>query len=529
MTDGAHARMSRKKKTPATRREPGATPAAAPAPTPSPFGGRARGASSRAGAPPGHGSSRRCARRVAAIGLAWLAQRDRAGAPAPPPQAVGGTCRDVHGRRGVRELPRQGARGVEGLRPRSRDAGRRRQVRARRFRECQVRVRGHDVDVLAPRRQVLRQYRRSGRQARRLRDQVHVRRAPAAAVPDRNARRPPAGARHRVGFAAEGAGRPALVPPVSRAEHQGGRSAALDGRAAELELPVRRMPLDQPAEELRREDGHVRHEMERDRRRVRGVPRPRLEPRRLGEPAGELRGARRDQGPRRGARRAQGRDLDAGRRDRQLEAQRAEARRRARSTPARAAMPARAASPTTTCTASRRRTRTGSRCSRTTSTGTTGRCATRSTTGARSCRAGCTRRASRAPTATTRIRSSFGRRPMPCARSAICRRSSTPRSTRTTPRARPAPPAPRATCRRRPTWEWTRATTTRCAFRVPTSPRRSARRTPAPTATRSKPRSGRPTRYSAGRASLRRATRISAPPSTRDRSARPVRAARCSG
>ena len=101
--------------------------------------------------------------------------------------------------------------------------------------------------------------------------------------------------------------------------------------------------------------------------------------------------------------------MDAGRRDGQLASAARRARRRARSIPARAATAARAASPTTTCTASRRSTRTGSRCSRTTSTGTTGRCATRSTTGARSCRAGCTRRASPARTATIRTRSSCGR------------------------------------------------------------------------------------------------------------------------
>ena len=81
-----------------------------------------------------------------------------------------------------------------------------------------------------------------------------------------------------------------------------------------------------------------------------------------------------------------------------------------------------------------------------------------------------------------------------CARSATCRRSSTPRSTRTTRRARRAPPARRATCRRRRTWWSTRGTTTRCAFRGPTSPSSSARRTRATTATRSRPRNGRPTR-----------------------------------
>ena len=46
------------------------------------------------------------------------------------------------------------------------------------------------------------------------------------------------------------------------------------------------------------------------------------------------------------------------------------------------------------------------------------------------------------------------------------------RSTRTTPRARRARRARRATCRRRRTWASIRGTTTRCAFRGPTSPRK---------------------------------------------------------
>ena len=183
--------------------------------------------------------------------------------------------------------------------------------------------------------------------------------------------------------------------------------------------------------------GDVQDDVVGAQRLVRGLPRPRLEPRRVGEEAGRLAGARRDQGPRAGARRAQGRDLDAGRRDRQRAAQRA-AHDGARDRHVRALpRPRRAASPTTTCTASRRSTRTGSRCSTTTSTGTTARCATRSTTGARSCRAGCTRRASPARTATIRIRSSCARRATPCARNATSRRSTTPRRTRITPQGTP--------------------------------------------------------------------------------------------
>ena len=101
-------------------------------------------------------------------------------------------------------------------------------------------------------------------------------------------------------------------------------------------------------------------------------------------------------------------------------------RRPARSKCARVATDARAASPTTTSTASRLWTPIDWRSSTTNSTGTTGRCATRSTTGARSCKAGCTRRASRVRTVTSRTRSSSCPRATPSAPDAIFRRSSTP-------------------------------------------------------------------------------------------------------
>ena len=131
----------------------------------------------------------------------------------------GARCRTrsaIRRRAGMRRLPREGDGGVARLRPRPRDAGRRCEVRARRFRRREVRARGHDLDVLHARRQVLRQHRRPRRQARRLRGQVHVRRLPAAAVPDRASRRAPAGARRSRGTARpKAAGRAALVPPVS--------------------------------------------------------------------------------------------------------------------------------------------------------------------------------------------------------------------------------------------------------------------------------------------------------------------------
>ena len=84
----------------------------------------------------------------------------------------------------------------------------------------------------------------------RLPDRLHVRRLPAAAVPGRLPGRALPGAEPRLGRAAEGAGRPALVPPLSRREDRARRRAALDRDQSELELDVRRLPLDQSAARL---------------------------------------------------------------------------------------------------------------------------------------------------------------------------------------------------------------------------------------------------------------------------------------
>ncbi len=49
---------------------------------------------------------------------------------------------------------------------------------------------------------------------------------------------------------AKEAGRPALVPPLSRRADRARRRAALDRDQSELELDVRRLPLDQPGAQL---------------------------------------------------------------------------------------------------------------------------------------------------------------------------------------------------------------------------------------------------------------------------------------
>ena len=68
------------------------------------------------------------------------------------------------------------------------------------FNDATYSFQGVTVEVLPARRQVLHPHGRSGRPARGLRGQVHVRRCAAAAVPGRVARRAPAGRRGRPGM-----------------------------------------------------------------------------------------------------------------------------------------------------------------------------------------------------------------------------------------------------------------------------------------------------------------------------------------
>ena len=69
-------------------------------------------------------------------------------------------------------------------------------------------------------RQVLRRDRRARRQARDLRGEIHLRPRSLAAISRRVSRWAHSGAVHCLGFAAQGAGRPALVPPLSERADQ---------------------------------------------------------------------------------------------------------------------------------------------------------------------------------------------------------------------------------------------------------------------------------------------------------------------
>jgi hypothetical protein len=69
--------------------------------------------------------------------------------------------------------------------------------------------------LFSPEWQVPDRDRRTGRQTRDLRGEIHVRHRSAAAIPDRVSRRPIAGAVDRLGHPVEGEGGTALVPPLS--------------------------------------------------------------------------------------------------------------------------------------------------------------------------------------------------------------------------------------------------------------------------------------------------------------------------
>ena len=243
------------------------------------------------------------------------------------------------------------------------------------------------------RRQVLRAHRRARRQARRLRDPYTFGVEPL----QQYLIELPGGRLQALGIAWDA--RPKeqggqrwfhLYPGAEPARR---RPAALDRRQSELELHVRRVPLDRAAQELRRGDAALRDHVGGDQRRLRSLPRARRRSRRVG--GGQARrqavsGTR--QRARDRARRAQGRHVDAGGRDRQRAAQRAaddvardrhvRALPRARRAHLRRFRPRQAAV----------RTRAGSRTSTRASTSPTARSATRSTNGARSCRAGCRRK-----------------------------------------------------------------------------------------------------------------------------------------
>ena len=118
------------------------------------------------------------------------------------------------------------------------------------FADARFRHQGVESTLLQARRQVHGPHRRPRRQARRLRNRLHLRRLPAAAIPDRFPRRALPGAVDRLGCAGEGSGRPALVPSAARREDRPQGSAALDRPLPELGAAMCRMPFDRPEEGL---------------------------------------------------------------------------------------------------------------------------------------------------------------------------------------------------------------------------------------------------------------------------------------
>src|SRR5208337_1477573 len=93
-----------------------------------------------------------------------------------------------------------------------------------------------------------------------------------AAVSGSLVQRSLAGLHRGLGFAKQGASRPALVRSLSRPEDNAFRSAALDWAQPDLELHVRRLPFDQPAQELRPCQRQLRNQVVGDRRLLRVLP-----------------------------------------------------------------------------------------------------------------------------------------------------------------------------------------------------------------------------------------------------------------
>ena len=121
---------------------------------------------------------------------------------------------------------------------------------------------------------------------------------------------------------------------------------------AELEPHVRRVPLDRPAQELRRRHPALSHHLDRHRRVVRGLPWPGLESSGLGQARGRL-GPHPEQGAGRAVRRTPQCALGDRPGQRQCAAQRRAQHPARKSKPAPAAIRGAASCPKTSCTAAR--------------------------------------------------------------------------------------------------------------------------------------------------------------------------------
>ena len=199
-----------------------------------------------------------------------------------------GTSLELRRQRDLRLMPQQRSNAMARLATRARHGACHQGERARRLQRCELRLFRRAFALLPRRRQVHGGDRRPRRQDRAVRGEIHLRALSLAAISRRVSRRAHPGAVACLGLAPQERRRPALVSSLSQRGHQARRRAALDQAQSELELHVRRMPLDRRTQELRRRQGSLRHRLGRDQRRLRSVPRTGLGACGLGEGAEKL-------------------------------------------------------------------------------------------------------------------------------------------------------------------------------------------------------------------------------------------------
>ena len=122
----------------------------------------------------------------------WIDGKQRRDVP-------GRSSRHVRRQRNLRRLPSGAGRVVARLATQARDGSRDREVGPRRFLRCDLRLLRCALALLPQGRQISGRDRRTRRQARHVRGQVHVWPRSASAIPDRISRRPTAGPVDRLG------------------------------------------------------------------------------------------------------------------------------------------------------------------------------------------------------------------------------------------------------------------------------------------------------------------------------------------